>query len=168
MTRRTLVFLAATILMAASSTTVWAGGWAITTLDTTPGDLRAGETYEIGYTILQHGIRPAAVDNTEIRLHGPWKVGTHVFEGLPQGPVGHYLAEVSVPEAGEYRWEVTQGPFPTHDLGRLIVGEPVAIQSSTAPDILRTVLPIATLISAAFVVWQALAVRRLRPAIDGA
>jgi hypothetical protein len=163
------VLLAATSLLVASSATVWAGGWAMTTLDTTPGDLRGGETYEIGYTILQHGIRPVAVDHTEIRLHGPWKVGgMHVFEGRPQGGVGHYVAEVRFPEAGEYRWEVTQGPFPNHDLGRILVGEPVPVQSSASPDMVRIVLPIVALISVAFVVWQAMAIRRLRPVIDAA
>lgn len=168
MTRRTLVFLAATMLMAASSTAVWAGGWAMTTLDTTPGDLRAGVTYEIGYTILQHGVHPVAVDYTEIRLQGPWKVGTHLFEGMPEGPVGHYVAEVTIPEAGEYRWEIAQGPFGIFDLGQIVVGEPGAIQSSSASDIVRTVLPVAALISAAFVVWQAMAIRQLRPTIDAA
>lgn len=168
MTRRAIVVLTAVALTVLASSTAWAGGWAMTTLDSTPGELRAGETYEVGYTILQHGIRPVAVDHTEIRLRGPWKAGgVHVFEGEPRGPEGHYVATVTIPEAGDYRWEVTQGYFPNHDLGRFTAGEAIAPQTSTgALDVLRTVLPLAALVSAAFVAWQALSLKRLRPAAN--
>lgn len=169
MTRRVLVFLTAVTLLILSSSAVWAGGWAMTILDSTPGDLRSGETYEVGYTILQHGIRPAAVDHTEIRLQGPWKVGeTHTFRGVQQGPEGHYVATVTIPGPGEYRWEVTQGPFPNHDLGHFTAGDPVASESLAATDLLRTALPIAALLSAAFVVWQATSLRQRRPVLDAA
>jgi hypothetical protein len=155
--------------MILSSSAVWAGGWAMTILDSTPGELRSGETYEVGYTILQHGIRPAAVDHTEIRLHGPWKVGeTHAFRGVQQGPEGHYVATVTIPGPGEYRWEVTQGPFPNHDLGRFTAGDPVASESLTATDLLRTALPIGALICAAFVLWQWMNLPRRRPLVDAA
>lgn len=169
MNRRIVTIFGTATLVVLIASAAWAGGWATTSLDTTPGELRAGETYEIGYTILQHGVHPVAVDHTEIRLRGPWKVGgVQVFEGVADGPKGHYVATVTIPEAGEYRWEVTQGGFATHDLGRFTAAEAVAPQKSTALDVLRTTLPIAALLSAAFVAWQALSLRRLRPAVDAA
>lgn len=170
MKRRIVTIFTAATLVVLTASIAWAGGWAMTSLDTTPGELRAGETYEIGYTILQHGVRPVAVDHTEIRLQGAWKAGgAHVFEGVPRGPEGHYVATVTIPGAGEYRWEVAQGPFGSHDLGRFTAGEAIAPQTSTgALDLFRTALPIAALLSAAFVAWQALTLRRLRPAVDAA
>lgn len=168
MKHRAITTLTAAALMVLASSTAWAGGWAMTSLDSTPGELRAGETYEIGYTILQHGVRPVVVDHTEIRLHGPWKGDVHVFEGEPRGPEGHYVATITIPEAGEYRWEVSQGPFGHQDLGSFPAGEAIPAQTTGVIDALRTALPIAALLSAAFVAWQALSLRRLRLAADAA
>lgn len=162
--RRTLIGIGATLMLLAMSATAWAGGWATTTLDSTPGELEAGTTYEIGYTILQHGRHPVSVDHTEIRLHGPWKGEVHVFAGAPDGPEGHYVAEVTVPDTGAYRWEVTQGFFPTHDLGTLVVGEARVPESGALLGVLQVTMPFATLMGAAYLGFQLLALRR--PAVD--
>src|SRR5438128_12344573 len=50
--------LACAGLAVVSTPSVFAGGWAITTLDSLPNELRAGETYAIGYVIRQHGQTP--------------------------------------------------------------------------------------------------------------
>jgi len=167
--RRTLTALTTSILVLGTTATAWAGGWAMTSLDSTPGDMVAGETYEIGYTILRHGRHPVAVDRTEVRVHGPAKADTHVFDGVADGPAGHYVAEVTFPRGGTFQWEVTQGNFSTHDLGTIQVADTLPT-SSTARlsilDVLRAVLPAATLISASFVVTQAVRMWPARQAAD--
>lgn len=167
--RHTLTALTTSILVLATTATAWAGGWAIISLDSTPGEMVAGETYEIGYTILQHGRHPVAVDRTEIRVLGPTKVDTHVFAGVGDGPEGHYVAEVTFPRGGIFQWEVTQGDFPTHDLGTIQVGDALPTSSTARLSILgvlRAVLPAATLISASFAVTQMIRAWPVRQAAD--
>lgn len=163
--RRTLIGIGTTLMLLTMSAPAWAGGWATTTLDDTPGELEAGTTYEIGYTILHHGRDPVSVDHTAIRLHGPWKGDIHTFPGAPNGPEGHYVAEVTIPEAGTYRWEVNQGAFPNHDLGTLVVGEARVADSSGLLDVLQVALPLATLMAAGYLGFQLLALRR--PVVHG-
>lgn len=164
--RRTTTAIGATLMLLIMSATAWAGGWATTMLDSTPGELEAESTYEIGYTILQHGRHPVSVDHTEIRLDGPWKGkgDVLVFPGVADGPEGHYVAEVTVPEEGTYQWEVIQGGFASHDLGTLVVGEARVAESSGPLGVLRIVLPLATLIAAAYLGLQLVAMRR--PVVD--
>ena len=50
---------------------VFAGGWAVTTLDPLPNELRAGETYAIGYVIRQHGQTPFTSAQTAIEIRSP-------------------------------------------------------------------------------------------------
>ena len=161
--RRTLSILGSTATIIAISATAWAGGWAMTTLDDTPGELVAGETYHIGYTILQHGRFPVSVDRTEVRVHGgPWKAGLHVFEGVADGPTGHYVAEVTVPTSGTYEWEVIQGGFGSQDLGTLEVAAALAeaSQAGSVVEVLRVVLPLAALLTAGYLVILRTGTRR--------
>lgn len=164
--RRTLSILGLTATIIAISATAWAGGWAMTSLDDTPGELVAGETYRIGYTILQHGRFPVSVDRTEIRLHGgPWKAGLHVFEGVADGPAGHYVAEVTVPTSGTYQWEITQGDFGSQDLGTLEVGAAGAAsaestQAGAVLEVLRVALPLSALLTAGYLVILRTGTRR--------
>jgi hypothetical protein len=109
MTRRILtggVAAFATLLLAAG--TALGGGWATITADAaTSGDQpRAGETDEFGFTVLQHGVTPAG-----------WVTATVVVEDLatgttirsaatPQGADGHFVANVTFPNAGYWSWRV--------------------------------------------------------------
>lgn len=69
MTRRLVVgCLVAGAMMVALAGPALAGGWATTTLDEVPAELESGETYSIGYTILQHGKSPAVVEDTMIQI----------------------------------------------------------------------------------------------------
>lgn len=164
--RRTLSFLGLTATIIAISATAWAGGWAMTSLDDTPGELVAGETYHIGYTILQHGRFPVSVERTEVRLYGgPWKAGLHVFEGVADGPAGHYVAEVTVPTSGTYKWEVTQGGFGSQDLGTLEVASAAATVAGSSHAgsvlaVLRVALPLLALLAAGYLVILRTGMRR--------
>jgi hypothetical protein len=124
---------------------VGAGGWAITVLDKLPGEFRAGETYHLGYRILQHGVDPFPGAETGISMVNTATAATLFFPGRPEGAAGHYVADVRVPTAGEWRWTVEQGPFEPQELGILRVLPTTASVSPTAdPTVAPTVARLAT------------------------
>jgi hypothetical protein len=132
MRRLVLTLAAAAVLTIGAGSAALAGGWAVTTFDSLPPAFSAGETYALGYTIRQHGVAPVNVDRTEIVI---WRDGSgdkHAFEGAREGPIGHYVARVTFPAAGEWNWQVTQGYFPSQSLGKLEI-QPAAGAQREAP-----------------------------------
>ncbi|MGH2379588.1 MAG: hypothetical protein ACRDGT_14115, partial [Candidatus Limnocylindria bacterium] len=119
--RRVLATLTALALSLALGAPAIAGGWAATTLDEVPPDVRAGDTYQIGYTIRQHGVTPVNVDKTEIRLTSPDGAKTLSYAGVREGATGHYVAKVTFPYEGAWSWSVTQGRFGAQPLGTVKV-----------------------------------------------
>ncbi|MGH2500180.1 MAG: hypothetical protein ACRDF0_08855, partial [Candidatus Limnocylindria bacterium] len=106
--------IALTLSIAAPSV---AGGWAASRLDALPERFVAGETYALGYTILQHGTHPVAVDRTAV-VFTPLGGGPALsFPGRAEGAAGHYVAAISVPSAGEWAWAIDQGLFGPYALG---------------------------------------------------
>ena len=119
--RRLTVSLAfASFALLALSMPALAGGWAVTTLDALPGEVRAGETYRIGYTILQHGITPFSSSKTGILARSSAAGESLSFPARPDGARGHYVAEVRFPAAGQWSWEV-QHEFGGQQLAPLTV-----------------------------------------------
>lgn len=108
-----------------------AGGWAVTTLDALPTELGAGVSYQLGYTILQHGITPYRTDDTSVRIRSVSTGETHVFAGRPDGPAGHYVVDVRFPTAGEWVWEVQPGIFQAQQLGTVSVIPATAAPGTT-------------------------------------
>ncbi len=105
---------------------VSAGGWAVTTLDALPSSVYAGQAYEIGYMIRQHGVTPftTAKPRIVVSLDGQQLS----FAGQPHGQPGHYVSEVQFPRAGTWTLAVDQTPFAIQELGTLQILVP------TAPD----------------------------------
>lgn len=139
------------------TTPALAGGWAVTTVDELPADgIAAGQTYQIGYTIRQHGTTPVTGAHTEIRARseagGEWLV----FQGMSGKLPGQYVVEAWFPTAGEWSWEVLQGPFGIQPLGSVTVAPPAAERSTG---------PVATQLSPA---WGSVGVVALVAAVVGA
>lgn len=121
----------ASAALAGSNGNASAGGWAVGSLDAMPAATAAATT-EVGFTILQHGVHPAAVDGEvgiEIRDDG----GTQeFFPAVGEGATGHYVATVTFPEvAGSYSWNVRMGWFGAYELGTLDVGVPEPASTGT-------------------------------------
>ena len=125
-----LVTLAAALLIALAAPAA-AGGWAVTTLDTVPDRFEAGRAYDIGYTIRQHGVTPVDLASTGIRITSTDSGKQITFDGRRDGAIGHYVARVSFPAAGGWKWEALQDWFGPQPLGQLEVVQPGAAQ---APD----------------------------------
>jgi hypothetical protein len=120
--RKLLAFIVAAVGLAIGApTTSSAGGWVVVSLDSAP-TAHAGEDVEVGFTVLRHGTTPESSNDLAIVLTGP-DGRTHRFEAVQEGAVGHHVATITLPDAGDYRWEVT-GQFVAADLGRLEVTGP--------------------------------------------
>ena len=133
-----------------------AGGWAVTTFDTPLMDgVRAGESHRVGYTIRQHGQRPYPGANTEIIIRSS-SGETRRFAGRPEGAEGHYVANVTFPEPGQWEWEVTQEPFAPQKLGTLLVASSPSPADLAQPALasLRPAMLLGALLALALFGWR--------------
>ncbi len=149
-----LVLILLAIPLAAS-----AGGWALTSFDELPTSFEAGETYELSYTILQHGQTPVDVFQTSVFVTDSNGNVTE-FEAARTDSIGRYTVEVTFPAAGTFTWNVSQGDFAPHDLGSISVTEAAA---STTSSIGRFLLPAAFALVVALLGVQVFALIRKRP-----
>ncbi|MEZ4518566.1 MAG: hypothetical protein R3C44_17680 [Chloroflexota bacterium] len=92
-----------------------------------PGEIQAGETYTIGFTVLQHGQTPVHELGEGYPVE-PVLFATnpvtdeHVqVDALPTKKPGHFETEITFPSEGEWKWSVTPRPFGEQDLGTLTV-----------------------------------------------
>ena len=135
--RRIATALSALALSLLFAAPAFAGGWAVTTLDQLPPDIRATQTYSIGYTIRQHGVTPVNVEQmggtTEIQVTAPDGAKTLRYKGAQEGATGHYVATVIFPYQGSWTWRVTQGPFQPQGLGTASVLAPVGADAPAQP-----------------------------------
>jgi hypothetical protein len=116
MTRKIGLLLSLVLLLATASAAL-AGGWAIITLDAPPGEIRAGEPWAVGFTVLQHGQTPIHRfdDGSPIE---PLLVARNLDAGrrvevlaTPGEEVGHFTAEVTFPVEGEWTWTILPNPL---------------------------------------------------------
>jgi len=109
------------LVVGATASSASAGGWAVASLDEVPA-ATAGESVDVGFTILQHGQTPAVVESgvgIELVLADGT---TQFFEAVPDGVPGHYVAAVTFPaQTGRYQWIAHMDWFGTYDLGAIEV-----------------------------------------------
>jgi len=96
-----------TLLMPA----VWAGGWAMVTLDELPVEPHAGEPLQVGFVVRQHGVTPVNTVQPYLLAHNAETDETVEVEAVKEGPVGHFVVEVVFPSAGIWTWEIRPEPF---------------------------------------------------------
>lgn len=95
----------ALLLSLVFSIPVFAGGWAVITLDELPTGVVAGEPFTIGFTVLQHGRTP--MTNLEPTVTaGLALVEKLVVYAEPEGKPGHYAATIRFPKEGEWEWSI--------------------------------------------------------------
>ena len=116
MTRKIGLLLLLVILLATASAAL-AGGWAIITLDAPPGEIRAGEAWTVGFSVLQHGQTPVhrldATTPVEPLLVARNQDAGRRVEVLatPTDGVGHFTAEVTFPVEGQWTWTILPNPL---------------------------------------------------------
>ncbi|MBL8050535.1 MAG: hypothetical protein JNM46_04880, partial [Anaerolineales bacterium] len=122
---------------------VFAGGWAVITLDELPTDVVAGEEFTIGFTVLQHGKTPMT-DLSPIIIANLDKDNQFKLIAKEEGKPGHYIATLTFPKEGEWNWTIEafsmQQKMPTVIVSApsvAVVSEPVTestTQISTSPN----------------------------------
>jgi len=160
--RLTAVVAAAFTILIGVGAAAGAGGWAVGSLDAVP-EPAAGETVEVGFTILQHGVTPADLtDDVGIEVVGADGTLSY-FAAEPDGAVGHYSASVTMPSTpGEYDWNIRMGWFGPQELGSLSIssGSDVGGSASSAWPTARWVLAALTAGLAVVAVSSLAAARR--------
>jgi hypothetical protein len=168
--RRTLRILTMTAMLVVTiASTAIAGNIAVVSFDDVPPDFQAGTNYRLDYSILAHGTEPIELVETAVRFHGP--DGETLTFPAKSTSKGQWTVDVTLPEAGEWRWEVIAGTQVMQQLGTLTVeSTPVAAAPSSLLTSLRIGLPIVTLLALVLLASQLLprarTVRRPTPTTD--
>ena len=154
--KKILLALVAAAVLAPAAT---AGGWATVGLGSLPpDDLKAGSTWAVDLTILQHAKTPLDGVQPRITLLDENGAVGGSFPATPTGKPGVYHAEVRFPAAGTWRYEIHDGFSQTHTF------KPVEVGPASAPTSFPTVpvggIAFALLLAAAL----ALFLRGRRPA----
>lgn len=103
------MFVAAAMLMV--SAPVLAGGWAVVHLDADPGEVVVDVPWTFGFMVMQHDITPNS-DVTPIVRATHQETGEDVTAtGRQEGKVGHFVAEMTFPLAGDWKWMIHPEPF---------------------------------------------------------
>jgi plastocyanin len=122
------VVVSMTVLAAPSALT---GGWAVVELDQPPGEVVVEVPWTVGFTVLQHGVTPNG-DVTPHVLARHRETAEEVrADGRQEGTVGHFVAELIFPMAGEWKWSITPEPFGETSFETLMVVEKAG--TSAAP-----------------------------------
>src|SRR5215208_3146534 len=106
MPKRFQISLGAALLLALVITIpVFAGGWAVITLDELPVDVVAGEPLTIGFTVRQHGITLMDGLYPTVTARLP-KGDSFLVNAEPDGTPGHYTATLTFPQEGDWEWAI--------------------------------------------------------------
>lgn len=85
---------------------VWAGGWAMLTLESWPENVVAGEPFTVRYALRQHGNHLiSGVEGKVTAVHT--ETGERLqFAVTDAGDAGYYAATLLLPTAGEWGWHI--------------------------------------------------------------
>jgi hypothetical protein len=102
------IALLAAVAFAALTGTAHAGGWATVELGEMPSGLVAGEPWHVELIVKQHGVTPMADVTPSVEITND-AGAVHTFAARPTKNVGHYVAEVTFPAAGEWKTRLYDG-----------------------------------------------------------
>jgi hypothetical protein len=131
MLRRSSWQLCATLaVLLALARPAFAGGWVVVTLDSLPSSIQAGQAIRLGFMVRQHGMTPINHNPWENTPLAPFLSAKHSATGetiqanaRQDGPLGHFVVDVSFPSAGAWEVEITPPPFASTKLGVFSVVE---------------------------------------------
>lgn len=151
--RKAITALATAALLGIASTAL-AGGWAVTSFENLPESFEAGTTYSLDYTIRAHGQTPVDSGASHVMFRNFDVDESLRFDAVNHGD-GTYTVEITLPVEGSWQWGVTSEGWGTQELGAIEVAAFGAAASGfEMNDALRVILPLATLIAAAFTVRE--------------
>jgi hypothetical protein len=108
--------------------TTFAGGWANAVMDTPPDDPGGpNQPVTLGFTLLQHGETPVDWGNAQLVLTNADTGEEIIANATPDGATGHWTAEVTLPSAGSWTYQVR------HDLEiSLVRAKPISVGGAKA------------------------------------
>lgn len=123
-----------------------AGGWAVITLDELPTNVVAGEPLTIGFTVLQHGKTP--MDGLDPTVTANlFKEEEIVVHAEADGEPGHYVATMTFPVEGEWRWSIQafsmDQPMPSLQVAAAVAkaeSQPVAVGEPVAAPVVSSLI----------------------------
>lgn len=125
-------FLLILLLLLAAVPAVLAGNWASITLDEPPGEIRAGEPWVAGLTVLRHGVTPIHNLGEGMPVE-PTFVATNKATGerveavaRPDKELGRFMLEVTFPSNGEWEWVIYPAPLAGDETRRSLTVLPAA------------------------------------------
>ena len=107
MRRSLLLFPLALLLGLVAAPSALGGGWATTSLSSTPDGTAAGKPWNVDITVLQHGVTPLTGITPMVRIESGGT--TQEFAAQPTAKPGVYRAVVTFPTAGTWNYEVLDG-----------------------------------------------------------
>jgi hypothetical protein len=117
-----------------------AGGWSVVVLDSESAligvdrPIDAGAPFTIGFTVLQHGKTPVSGLSPKITLTSAALTESATFFAAAEGGPGHYVATITLPEAGTWTWQIDAfGPVATMAPLTVAAPAPAAPPAEPAP-----------------------------------
>ena len=128
-----LALLLSTVSFTPLATAVSAGGMAVVRLDADPTGVLVDVPWKFGFMVRQHDISP----NSDVtpRVNAQHRDTGEKLEatGHQVGPVGHFLAEVTFPLSGEWKWSITPEPYAATSFETLTVyASPIGASAAEA------------------------------------
>jgi plastocyanin len=99
-----LVLLIGGVLAASGSAS--AGGWATVRLDEPVRGVTAGVPFAFGFTVRAHDIHPINLPRVTVFARSQDGEDSRTAEARQEGDEGHYVAELTLPSAGGWKWGV--------------------------------------------------------------
>jgi hypothetical protein len=159
--RPILAFVMVVVALLALASPALAGGWATVTLDALPKAVRAGEQFQLGFVIRQHGKTPTNKDldgrpmKPILTAHRQTSArsATLLVAGAPsvqfkgeesirvearqQGAVGHFVADITFPSEGGWEWQIEVPTFYVQNDssgqgGNAAIFEPLTVLAASA------------------------------------
>lgn len=124
-------FALALLLALVIAIPVFAGGWAVITLDELPTGVVAGEPLTVGFTVLQHG-RTAMTDLEPAVIAKSPGNKQFIVLAKPEGKPGHYAATLTFPSKGNWEWTIQAFTMEQHMPGISVAAPKVASASAPA------------------------------------
>ena len=108
MIRRIAASLAALAILLMLAVPVMAGGWAEIIADAQASKPPIeGTPTEIGFTVLQHGVTPAAWETATVHFNDAATGDSFDVGARNDRPDGHFVTTATMPHAGYWSWQVT-------------------------------------------------------------
>ncbi len=134
---------------------VFAGGWAVITLDRLPNNVVAGQSLNVGFTVLQHGRTPMLDLHPTITAKSS-NADTLVVMAEADGDPGHYVAALTFPKEGNWSWSINaftmDQPMPALSVAAPVpasISQPEIATKNTTPSPLFIVRGLALVIGLA-------------------